>query len=245
MLRALYNGELDGGQMIVSLFAYLMVLFLIQPLHECAHAWMAHKMGDDTAKDAGRLTLNPFRHLDLAGTFSMLIFGFGWGKPVPVDSSNFEKPRKGIGLTSVAGPVSNFLAAFLGMIGKKIAEAALLPSLPEEALYDAQALKIALSGNRYYYLYYFFLLFTTLNIGLAVFNLIPVPPLDGSGVFLWVMPRKVTEKYYAFARKYSQFMPMLLFALMFTPVLGWIQDGAFWVLDKMTFFMDIITQKAF
>ena len=244
MLRKLYYGQLDMQQLIVSLFSYLILLFLVQPVHECAHAWMAHKMGDDTAKDAGRLTLNPFRHLDLVGTISMLIFGFGWGKPVPVDTSNFKDPRKGNGLTSLAGPTVNIIAAFIGMIGLKISNSLLLSSFTEEAFYDAQAMKIALAGNRYYYIYYFFYLFTTINVMLGIFNLMPVYPLDGSGVFLWIAPRKVADKYVGIVRKYSQLMPLLLFAIMLSPLFGWLQDGAFWVLDKMTFFMDIIMEKA-
>lgn len=244
MLRALYNRELDAAQIIINLFDYLILLLLVQPVHECAHAWMAHKLGDDTAKDEGRLTLNPFKHIDIAGTVSMMLFGLGWGKPVPVDSSNFKNRRRGIGLTSVAGPAVNFLAGFFGMIGLKIANAVLFSSLSDDALTNAYSLKFALDGNRYYYIYYFFLLFTTINISLAVFNLVPIPPLDGSGVFQWVMPRKITEKYFAFASKNRQFMPMILFALMFTPLWDWLHDGAFWLLDKMTFFMDIIMQKA-
>ena len=85
------------------------ILLIALPFHELAHAWVAYKLGDNTAKERGRLTLNPFKHLDLIGTIMMFVVGFGWAKPVPVNSNNFKQPRKGMVLVSVAGPLSNLI----------------------------------------------------------------------------------------------------------------------------------------
>lgn len=222
MLMSLFNEKLSAEAIIISLFAYVMVLLLIQPLHECAHAFVAYKMGDETAKEQGRLTVNPFKHLDPAGTVFMLVFGFGWGKPVPIDPSRFRKIRLGIGLSALAGPVSNFIAAFIGMCGMKLANGALNSTM----------------NTAYYYLLLFFKLFTTLNIGLAVFNFIPVSPLDGDKIIFGLLPEKLSRKYYEFTRRYSQFMPILLCVLMFTPALDYVRLGAFNLLNKLTFFLN-------
>ena len=222
MLMSLLNGKMSAEAVIISLFAYVMVLLLIQPLHECAHAFIAYKMGDETAKEQGRLTVNPFKHLDPAGTVFMLVFGFGWGKPVPIDPSRFRKIRLGIGLSALAGPVSNFIAAFVGMCGMKLACGALNSTM----------------NTAYYYLTQFFEMFTFLNIGLAVFNFIPVSPLDGDKILFGLLPEKLSRKYYEFTRQYSQFMPILLCVLMFTPALDYVKLGAYNLLHKMTFFLD-------
>nr|MDE5755258.1 site-2 protease family protein [Oscillospiraceae bacterium] len=101
---------------ILEYFVRLMIILLINPLHECAHAWSAHKLGDDTAKHEGRMTLSPFAHIDPFGALLLLFCGFGWAKPVPVNARNFKNPRKGMMLTAIAGPISNLIAALLGMI---------------------------------------------------------------------------------------------------------------------------------
>lgn len=99
---------------IARIVAVLTIIFLILPLHECAHGWMAYKLGDDTAKRSGRMTLNPLAHFDPIGALSILLFNFGWAKPVPVDPRNFKNPRKDNALTALAGPISNLLAAIAG-----------------------------------------------------------------------------------------------------------------------------------
>ena len=114
-LRALLAGQsVSGESILMQIVATLFVIFCILPLHEYAHGWMAEKLGDHTARAAGRLTLNPLASLDPFGALFLLLFGFGWAKPVPVNPWNFKKPKRDMAITALAGPVSNFLAALVG-----------------------------------------------------------------------------------------------------------------------------------
>ncbi len=153
----------------------LMIIFLILPIHEYAHAWTANKLGDHTSKYMGRLTLSPFAHIDLFGSILLFIFGFGWAKPVPVNPSNFKKPRLGMLLTAIAGPVSNLIVAFIGVCALQVVQ----------TVSD-------LEGTMFY-IYLMLYFFVTININLAVFNMIPVPPLDGSKVLSYFTPYKVDK----------------------------------------------------
>jgi Zn-dependent protease len=137
-------------------------------LHELAHGWVANKMGDPTAKWLGRLSLNPIKHLDPIGTFMLLVFGFGWAKPVPVNFENLRDKRKGLILVSSAGIIMNMLLAFVSLLLLRI----LSPS-PDEVTYTL--------------LYYM----SQINIMLASFNLIPIPPLDGSKILMGFVSNKV------------------------------------------------------
>jgi len=136
-------------------------------IHELAHGWVAYRMGDPTAKYAGRLTLNPVKHLDPIGTAMLFIFGFGWAKPVPVNFSHFQNTRLGLILVSSAGIVANMIFAFLAVLLLRL----LAPS-PSGSI-----------GQLLYYL-------AQINIMLASFNLIPIPPLDGSKILMGFMPER-------------------------------------------------------
>ena len=115
VIRSLaYGYHVDVWQIVAQVVSIVFVILCILPLHEFAHGWVANKLGDPTAKLAGRLTLNPLASVDPVGTVALILFGFGWAKPVPVDSRYFKKPRRDVALTALAGPVSNLLAALVG-----------------------------------------------------------------------------------------------------------------------------------
>ena len=118
ILRVLLNGAYTSGEKLAIILpqiaAVLVIIFLILPLHEWAHGFVAHKLGDDTAKREGRLTFNPIASIDPIGALFILLFGFGWAKPVPINPNNFKHRRSGMALTALAGPVSNLVAALVG-----------------------------------------------------------------------------------------------------------------------------------
>lgn len=177
------------------------ILLIALPIHEFAHGWVAYKMGDPTAKYAGRLTLNPFKHLDLMGVIMMYVVGFGWAKPVPVNSVYFKDRRKGLILVSLAGPVSNLLLAFLSMflwgIFVKLIDVGVITA---DSVFMANLIINAQD---------FFQTLIIVNISLAVFNLFPIPPLDGSRLISSFIPE---ESYYRFAR-YEQYIGLAFLAL--------------------------------
>ena len=167
------------------------VLLLLVPVllfalcfHEFAHAWMANKLGDPTAKHSGRLTLNPLAHLDPMGSLMILFVGFGWAKPVPVDVRYLQNPRMDMMKVAFAGPAANLLLAFIGgtIIRFQIVSGSLILML---------------------------VLFTQINIMLAVFNMIPIPPLDGSQIFSGLMVRKNPD----LVMKLQMYGPQILFGL--------------------------------
>ncbi|MCX7726830.1 MAG: site-2 protease family protein [Chitinispirillaceae bacterium] len=179
---------------LAELIIRIPVVLFALTVHEVAHGWVAYKFGDKTAYYSGRISLNPLAHLDLFGTL-MLMFGpFGWAKPVPVDPRYFDNPRKGIFYVSLAGPVSNIILAILcGYIMRVINM--IFPSL---------------STNNY--LFVFLSLSIMVNSGLAFFNLIPVPPLDGSNVLIALLPRKYGEIFLRHSNTLAQIMLILIVA---------------------------------
>ena len=182
MLISLFrSGNVNLLTVIVYIISVLLTIFLVLPLHECAHGFVANKLGDSTAKRMGRLTLNPMAHIDYIGAALMILIGFGWAKPVPVDSRKFKNPRAGMALTALAGPVSNLLAAIV---------AGLLSNVFMVMYYKG----IISAGPEIFgtsllvYLFLFFEFLISINIGLAVFNFLPVPPLDGSKILMAFLP---------------------------------------------------------
>ena len=165
-----------------DLVAWVTALIVGISVHECAHAWAADRLGDPTARLAGRLTLSPFAHLDPMGTLFLVLVGFGWGRPVPVRAHNFAHPMRDNALVALAGPVSNFLLA-------------LVLALPYNFLVDPLGMVGQIIGTVMY-----------VNILLCVFNLIPVPPLDGGSIIAPFLPHRAV----IFLQEQG---PLLLFGL--------------------------------
>lgn len=188
----IFNPGITLMDVVMRILAILIIVFLILPLHECAHGWVASKLGDPTAKLTGRLTLNPLVHFDPLGAFWMLIFDFGWARPVPVDASNFKNPRRDMAITAAAGPISNLLAAILG---------GFLANL--FALFQLGTVSAWIST--------FFSCYIMLNIGIAVFNLIPLAPLDGFRIAEAFMSEEALSWYY---RHYNTIVIVVFFLLL-------------------------------
>ena len=164
---------------LIELLLSLPAVLLSLTLHECAHGWVAYRLGDPTARDLGRLTLNPMRHLDPLGALSLLFFRIGWAKPVPINARNFKRPRLGMALTAAAGPLTNLLIALVSSF-------ILL-------LIDRGARNVDSSSTLFLFLYYlfqFFYLLHLMNLALSLFNLLPLPPLDGSRILSLVLPKR-------------------------------------------------------
>lgn len=179
----------------MRIVAVILMVFFILPVHEFAHAWVAYKLGDDTAKNSGRLTFNPLLHFSPLGTLSLLLFNYGWANPVPIDSRNFAKPRRDMALTALAGPTSNLLIAILSAI-----------------LYNNIVVKWFIGfGNIFKLMSIFFEFFILINVNIAVFNMLPVPPLDGFKIMESFIPDKYMVKYY---QNYN-YIVLIMFVLLF------------------------------
>ena len=180
-------------------------VLLCLTVHETCHALAAYALGDPTAKSMHRLSLNPLHHIDWFGLFMMFAAGFGWAKPVPVDPRYFKKPKEGMALTALAGPVSNFLLALLLMFISKM----IYLYAPYSAALDVL---------------FTFCLYTAapLSIGLGLFNLIPIPPLDGSKVIAVLLP----DQTYVKLMRYERYGMLLLLALSLLGISGGFISGA-------------------
>jgi len=214
MIRNVFSGQsIDMASIVSQILATLFIIFCILPLHECAHGWVAYKLGDNTAKYNGRLTLNPLASLDTFGALAMLLFGFGWAKPVPVDARRFKNPKRDMAITALAGPVSNLLAAIAGLI-----------IFAFIYVFYHETFAVNIQGGFYvqnnsvvpHFINMFFIAYISLNVGLAVFNLIPVPPLDGSRIVGAFLSDKALYKYY----QYQQYIVIGLFVILYLGVLN-------------------------
>ena len=202
-------------QMVAGVLSSIFVVFCTLPVHEFAHAVVADKLGDPTARRNGRLTLNPFAHLDLWGCLMIVLVGFGYAKPVPVNMRNFKNPKAGMALVALAGPLSNLIMAIVFLLLRWVFWA---------------------NGNSDFtvILTYFFYYAAYINVSLAVFNLLPIPPLDGSRIATVLIPN---ETYYKIMQ-YERYIMIGLFVLLLSGLLtrplaalsGLVMDG----LDRLT-----------
>ena len=191
--------------LIQFLFVVPCVLIALT-FHEFAHGYMAYKLGDPTAKNFGRLTLNPLKHLDPIGTICMIFFHFGWAKPVPINSRYFKKPRRDMALTAAAGPIMNFILALFGMLVCRILTK-IFVAFPAQSDFVYYIQYAALTLFSYFHM---------LNLSLGVFNLIPIPPLDGSRIFYIFLP----QKWYFGVMRYEKYIQLALLVLLWTGLLS-------------------------
>lgn len=188
---------------ILGLIVSIPGLLLAISLHEFAHGYAAYLMGDPTAKYSGRLSLNPMHHLDLMGALCMLLFRFGWAKPVPIDSRYFKNRRAGIVAVSLAGPFANFILGFVFCL----LYYAVMIYAPQGNIIRQFVLQVCLYG-------------IYMNVGLMVFNLIPIPPLDGSKILMEFLPGRIKYRIYQYERYFGLILIIVVYAGVMSPVLG-------------------------
>ncbi len=199
MLLDILRGNGDVLSLLITFFSRLFVIFCTMPIHEYAHALIATKLGDQTPRLAGRLTLNPMAHISPLGAIMIFLCGFGYAKPVNVNPRNFKDAKKGMALTAIAGPISNLIMGFIFVF---------LATVYSYTLYNYTTMAYAI---------YTFLAFAgTVNVNLAVFNLLPIPPLDGSRILQLLIPAKY---YYKFLQ-YERYIVLVVFVLIMTGVLS-------------------------
>ena len=192
-------GNLNWSVLTDMLLAVIPALICIT-LHELSHGFVAYKLGDNTAKNMGRLTLNPIKHIDIFGLIMMVVFKFGWAKPVPVNMRNFKNPKRDMAITALAGPLSNVLICCVVLF-----------------IYGLVYLPCNLAGTEFAgSLLYAVYITAYLSIALAIFNIIPIPPLDGSKVLFSLM----SDEGYMKLMRYERYGMLLLLALIVTDALG-------------------------
>ncbi len=219
----------DTREMLLYVLTMVLMLGFIMPVHECAHGLMAKALGDDTAERAGRLTLNPMAHFNLYGALLMFLIGFGWAEPVPVNPVRFrnQKRRQGyMALVAFAGPLSNLIMAILGAV---IYRAGLCFEMNEDLSYSFS---------------YVMMYIVILNIGLAVFNMLPIMPLDGSRILNWIMPDKIMYKIEHALSRVNPIIYLVVFFVVIRLLSGplwniefsffrWIINGVDWIFNLL------------
>ncbi len=226
-IKALASGQSTFKDVLITFLIVVPIVLISLTVHEFSHGYASYLLGDNTARNYGRLTLNPLKHLDPMGALCMLLFGFGWAKPCPVNPRYYKHPRSGMAITAAAGPLSNIILAFLNLIFMNLV--GIIPVSSEG--FGSTAVGVA---------YLFFYLMAEMNIYLAVFNLLPIPPLDGSRILFIFLPTKV----YFGVMKYERYIMIAMFALLwlgvFDGTIGWLADKLFygmnWLITRVPIF---------
>jgi len=231
------KGKLTKGGVFMSndglytLLARCIVLVAIIPLHECSHGLVANRLGDPTAKNQGRLTLNPVKHFDPIGSVLMLLTGFGWAKAVPVNPRYFKNPKRDMAVTALAGPLSNLIFGYILLIAYRLIYGLFAPTVAVASA-PIQALFVGITEI----LWAMF----SINISLAVFNLLPVPPLDGSRIVSIFLPDKIYFSIMRYERYIFVVMAVLLYLGVFSVPLGYGINFVVWLMVKLTGFVDVV-----
>lgn len=189
-----------SGMGFIDIVLMLPVILFAITIHECSHAYAAYRMGDSTARDLGRLTLNPLSHIDIIGALMMILTGFGWASPVPINPMNFSRYKKGVIIVSLAGSAANLVAGFVSMfmfyaVGKFI----------PQSWFGVKAL-LTIFGSLAY-----------INISFGVFNLLPIPPLDGFKILSVLLPYRFRENLLFMER--NSFIILIIFFMLFSRIL--------------------------
>ena len=210
----------DIQDVVYKLLISLIISLVALPIHEYAHGYAAYRMGDNTAYRQGRLTLNPLVHIDPLGTLALILFGFGWAKPVQINPLNFENPKKGMMLSALAGPLSNVGLAFISMIFYKLSYIPVYMGISGAFIMTVQT---------------FLLYMISINITLAVFNFIPIPPFDGSRIATYFLPQRI---YF----KIMQYENIIFIGLLVILWLGFLDGPISFVSTSVTGILDFITR---
>lgn len=220
MLVDIMRPSSNPQTIIAIIFAYLVILLLAFPIHECAHAFMAKFLGDDTAFRQGRVTLNPIPHLDVIGTICILVVGIGWAKPVPVNPTRCRKvsARTAMALTAAAGPLSNILLSLVFLIIYKVLFISGLVN-------DIAMIYVMAAIHK----------IITINLSLAIFNLLPIPPFDGSRIALVFLK----EKTYFKIMRYERY---IMFAILLICYSGVLSRPLSFLTNAVYSFLDLITK---
>jgi len=225
--------DFSREKLIAMLLSLPAILFCLT-IHELAHAFVANKLGDHTARNLGRLTLNPAKHIDPIGFIALLLAGFGWAKPVPVIPRNFKNPKVGMALTAVAGPVSNLLTAFVFAFIYCFTVKMMDGIIIGDFVYFLEEIDPMLK-----YLLDILWCFVIINISLAIFNLIPIVPLDGSRVLDLFLPTKLYLAYHRYERYIHLALLLILFSNFLDPVLskatGFVENIIMYLPEKVFF----------
>lgn len=210
--------NLDWSVLTDILLSVLPALICIT-FHEVSHGYVAYRLGDNTAKNRGRLSLNPIKHLDIMGLIMMAVFHFGWAKPVPIDMRNFKNPKRGMAITALAGPLSNVVLSVIALV---------LYGLLFNALVDTTI------G---YYLLQMIYLVAYISIAFAIFNIIPIPPMDGSKVLFSFF----SDSTYMKLMRYERYGMIILVILIATDVLGApLNIAVSFIFDKLFFIAEFV-----
>lgn len=230
MLLDIFNGNASTMQILQLVLAIPCIMIALS-FREAAHGYIAYKMGDPTARNLGRLTLNPVKHLDLFGTLCMLLVGYGWAKPVPINTRYFKNQKKGMALSALAGPVTNLALGLIGILLYRVIALLSMTDTMQSAIISSDTVY-----NLFVAVFMLLNLFSLYNFCFALFNMIPIPPFDGSRVLFAFLP----DRYYFAIMKYEQYI-MIALLIFLTVGPGFSVGSIAWsMIDGVNYLLDLI-----